>query len=107
MFCSEWEALGCYKDYVEDREILYSREVDPPEDPENMSEGCGIEAEKRGFDFFAVQSNWGQCWGGVDDYKTYDKQGCANNCKTQGEYGTGTFYSNFVYHLKSGKKLHV
>jgi hypothetical protein len=69
---------------------------------ENIFKECSKDAEKRGYDYFGVQY-YSECWGSKDAYATYDKHGCTNNCKVNQDYGIGTYWSNFIYHLKNGK----
>jgi len=96
---AEWEPLGCYKD-TRDRAMPHYFKTVISKDYKYIFEECRKEAEKRGYDYFGVQY-WRECWGSKDAYKTYDKHGCQKNCEVQGEYGTGTHWSNFMYHLKS------
>jgi len=99
-FFSEWEPLGCYKD-SRDRAMPHYFKTVVTEDYKHLFEECRKEAERLGYDYFGVQY-WKECWGSNDAYKTYDKHGCQNNCKVQGNYGIGTHWSNFIYQLKSG-----
>ncbi|KAK3738877.1 hypothetical protein QZH41_014661 [Actinostola sp. cb2023] len=95
---SEWEPLGCYAD-AKDRAMPHYFKAVSTSDYKHLFEVCRKEAEKQGYDYFGVQY-WSECWGSNDAYETYDKHGCKDNCKVQGEYGIGTHWSNFMYHLK-------
>jgi len=97
---AEWEALGCYADARDRAMPHYFRSVQHSSDYKKMFEVCRAEAEKQGYIYFGIQY-WQECWGSHEAYKTYDKHGCKDNCEVNGDYGIGTHWSNFMYHLKS------
>ncbi|XP_031559995.1 hemicentin-1-like [Actinia tenebrosa] len=95
---AEWEPLGCYAD-DRDRAMPHYFKSVASSDYKHIFEECRKEAEKQGYDYFGVQY-FKECWGSKQAHKTYDKHGCKDNCKVQGEYGIGTHWSNFMYHRK-------
>ncbi|XP_078360691.1 uncharacterized protein LOC144645089 [Oculina patagonica] len=62
---------------------------------------CAHVAYDKGYEYFAIQF-YGECWGGKDAGKSYDKYGRSRRCwkfDKQTGYGVGGDMANFVYRI--------
>ena len=97
-FSVQFESLGCFKDSRPRSLPLLVENLRKNIDWNNMTKtvrACAELVQRRGLAIFGIQF-YGECWSGVDAWKTYDKYGPSKNCWS----GVGREGSYFVYELK-------
>ena len=97
-FSVQFESLGCFKDSRPRSLPLLVENLRKYIDWNNMTKtvrACAELVQRRGLAIFGIQF-YGECWSGVDAWKTYDKYGPSKNCRS----GVGREGSYFVYKLK-------
>ena len=97
-FSVEFESLGCFKDSRPRSLPLLVKNLRNNIDWNNMTKtvrACAELVQRRGLAIFGIQF-YGECWSGVDAWKTYDKYGPSKNCWS----GVGREESYFVYKFK-------
>ena len=97
-FSVEFESLGCFKDSRPRSLPLLVENLRKDIDWNNMTKtvrACAELVQRRGLAIFGIQF-YGECWSGVDAWKTYDKYGPSKNCWS----GVGREGSYFVYKLR-------
>ena len=96
-FSVQFESLGCFKDSRPRSLPLLIENLRKYIDWNNMTKtvtACAELVQRRGLAVFGIQF-YGECWSGVDAWKTYDKYGFSKNCWS----GVGREGSYFVYKL--------
>ena len=97
-FSVQFESLGCFKDSRPRSLPLLVENLRKYIDWNNMTKtvrACAELVQRRGLAIFGIQF-YGECWSGVDTWKTYDKYGPSKNCWS----GVGREGSYFVYKLR-------
>ena len=97
-FSVQFESLGCFKDSRPRSLPLLVENLRKYIDWNNMTKtvrACAELVQRRGLAIFGIQF-YGECWSGVDAWKTYDKYGPSKNCWS----GVGREGSYFVYKFK-------
>ena len=97
-FSVQFESLGCFKDSRPRSLPLLVENLRKYIDWNDMTKtvrACAELVQRRGLAIFGIQF-YGECWSGVDAWKTYDKYGPSKNCWS----GVGREGSNFVYKLR-------
>ena len=97
-FSVQFESLGCFKDSRPRSLPLLVENLRKNIDWNNMTKtvrACAELVQRRGLAIFGIQF-YGECWSGVDAWKTYDKYGPSKNCWS----GVAREGSYFVYKFK-------
>ena len=97
-FSVQFESLGCFKDSTPRSLPLLVENLRKYIDWNDMTKtvrACAELVQRRGLAIFGIQF-YGECWSGVDAWKTYDKYGPSKDCWS----GVGREGSYFVYKLK-------
>ena len=97
-FSVQFESLGCFKDSRPRSLPLLVENLRKYIDWNDMTKtvrACAELVQRRGLAIFGIQF-YGECWSGVDAWKTYDKYGPSKNCWS----GVGREGSYFVYKFK-------
>lgn len=103
----KYEGIGCYNDNMSRPLPILLKSFRDTIDWENewpsfdrVIKKCAELAHTKGYLYFAIQF-YGECWTGVDAYKTFNKNGKSTRCT----HGVGKQWANFVYMITQGKEL--